>query len=253
MFNSAHFDDAAINLRLAYLTNDSLACMPHLVDLNRMGFVTDDSQPGHAAEEKEDRIPDDMALYSTCMNAVYPTVTTRGIPSEDRGDEDVEGSQPSVDDVDVEYEKRGGTWTHKTFCQEAQRAYITGAMFLPADAVAAIAVLLNRSGFVASCGSVTRVPVTYCMSNGGHMSHPMFGREGLLAGCVPPSTYLPLALERCINDEELLEDIESDEGRPGIYFTAFDAQFGRHASGPDGLFTTLMRCMREVVSRIGLD
>lgn len=230
-----------------YLSPETVEDLIVLTEINRRGFITNDSQDGVV---QMGNVYNDGALYRTLMEEGLNQLF-----QDEQAITEAGGTQKEVQDMydryfaDVEkrYREMGGTY--RKGIATLQRAYLAGVM--EKERAEQFVHFFNMSDKVAY---INRIPLTYQTSNTAIFDV----YDNVLSSQVPISTSFPahsregqpadiaFELKDAGIPANLVDSMTPEELDNWVIVLAFDPTPGRRATGKDGLFTRVLRVLKMI-------
>lgn len=216
----------------ANLHEETLESLDDLIAINKLGFLTVDSQQGRI---ERGRVPNDRALHAK----IWKQLNTRHwalTPDEPY--------EKVLENVDRKYRAKGGRYHHGTIAKE--KAYLMG--YIPeskADELInrldqldnVVAWKVKVSGQDGDCGTKTWVTYVPTTQDGAYSKDDRFP----LTGVTHVNTF-PMGFSES-EYGELVGAREQDDSQFALV-SIQDARFGHSATAPDGLFGRVINALK---------
>lgn len=226
------------------LLDETVAQLPLLVQINKFGFITVDSQDG--VIKRGSKIPSDVKLFHKAFHKVYDKLFKQN----DVTDAQYKEASKQWDSV---YVAQGGTY-HKGV-QLSQRSYLIGVM--EKNDADVFVHMLNKTDKVAY---TSRIPVTYNTGNSpgvvaspdllySRLNNEVIASTGLHACACDSEKQIRAHIDTCLREvlpEELYRKITTNDKKHLVLVNCFDARHGRKSSAPDGLFTDVINALKQM-------
>lgn len=218
---------------LSSLNQETVPSIPELVEINKMGFLTVDSQQGQIF--KTNKFPLDRPLYQKFW---ADAVKLRAFEGEEL-----------VEHVNKNYQQAGGKWTSGVDYKE--KAYLSGYFDID-KAYDLIQILNSMSNIVAlgrNNGDGVKLALTY-QTVGPHQGNYSKYDQFPLIGFTGPrvNTNMPELGE--IGSADIIENHEMDIDPAIAKFympiEIIDARFGHNVSENDGLFKRVLSALKTI-------
>lgn len=206
-----------------------------LEKINRLGFITTDSQDGIIL--RGNGVPDNVKLYHQVMKKAYKSVFDGKL-----GYDEVD-----YDKINQDYESKGGTF--RKDIRLSQRAYLTGIM--DADDADIFVHFFNQTDKVAY---VDKIPVTYATGNTtgvlikekvvyDRMNKEVVASTGLGASITDNDVKFDL---KTVLTKEQAAKLKASDLKKLVRVNCFDPHHGRKADSKEGLFVEVINALKQV-------